>query len=780
VKIFVIVITLTLLLSGIMVVVRGEDPVRQQLGEESIEENETQATQEIHDWHDLNNTRDNLDGDYVLMNDLDEDTAGYEELVNTTDGWNPIGDGDYLFTGTFDGQEHEIDGLNINRPSHPYGDGLGLFGNTHEDAIIKNVGLLNVNITGSWAGGLVGHNEGGEIQNSYASGKVTGVSRLGGLIGVNRGTVSHSYSMANVSGEYYQIGGLVGFNNGVVTESYSKSEVSGEEWVGGLVGWKRGDISSSYATGGVTGNERVGGLVGFDNWGITIESYATGEVSGGNKIGGLVGYMDIPSVIDSYSTGNVSGEESIGGLVGYNDDGSINRSYSVGYVEGDTYIGGLVGWNLGNIDNSFWDIETSGINTSNGGTGKITQEMKDLATYTDETTEGLEESWDFVCNPYNDDGEENIWNLDGYHQVNDGYPFLNWQDVELGKYELTVDSTEGGEVIIPGENTFEYEQWSEVDLEAVAYEGYQFEEWIGDNETLADTTSNKNTIIMEGNYTLTAHFEEMDKYDLTINAGEGGTTNPVPGTYTYYTGTQVTVSSIPEIGYELDGWTGDYESEEEEITVTVDQNITITAHFKLKEYNLTIDTIGEGDVEVEPDQSKYEHGTEVNLTANPVDNWYFENWTEDYTGTENQITITMDEDKEITAFFKEYEPYFEVEITDYDDKVREDEEVTIKYTVTNTGKGNGTQDIILRIDDEEEVIKENLTLKTGQEHNDKFTFTPEGDVGEYEIKITSDEGETVMIEVEERHFLLENWWLLPLLVVGGIIGLILLRKRDMI
>ena len=66
---------------------------------------------------------------------------------------------------------------------------------------------------------------------------------------------------------------------------------------------------------------------------------------------------------------------------------------------------------------SFWDIETSGQATSDGGEGKTTAKMKDVRTYTDaEQSEELSTFWDFA-------GEkEEIWAIDG--RTNDGYPFL--------------------------------------------------------------------------------------------------------------------------------------------------------------------------------------------------------------------------------------------------------------------------------------------------------------------------------------------------------------------
>jgi len=76
-----------------------------------------------------------------------------------------------------------------------------------------------------------------------------------------------------------------------------------------------------------------------------------------------------------------------------------------------------VGVNIGTISNSFWDTETSGQATSDGGTGKNTTEMKDIAAFS-----GAGWNITTVANP----GTRNpayIWNIvDGVT-----YPFLSWQ-----------------------------------------------------------------------------------------------------------------------------------------------------------------------------------------------------------------------------------------------------------------------------------------------------------------------------------------------------------------
>jgi len=238
---------------------------------------------EIRDWYDLDAIRNNLSGHYILMNDLDSTTAGYEELASPTadegKGWHPIigAGGDPPFTGTFDGQGYEIRGLFINLPGKGY---VGLFSIVGEGGHIEDIGVVNADVTSTaYIGGLVGANS-GTVSNSYSTGSVTGVEWVGGLVGFNfeEGTVSNSYSTGSVTSDY-GVGGLAGGNVGTVSNSYSTGSVTGEEGVGGLLGANSGTVSNSYSTGSVTGNDGVGGLVGYSE-GTVSDSFWDTETSG--------------------------------------------------------------------------------------------------------------------------------------------------------------------------------------------------------------------------------------------------------------------------------------------------------------------------------------------------------------------------------------------------------------------------------------------------------------------------------------------------------------------
>jgi len=493
----------------------------------------------IHDWYDLDAVRNDLGGSYILANDLDSTTAGYEELAgpaaNGGRGWEPIKPVDIQddrFTGSFDGQGYKIKDLFINCSSDGLEDtNVGLFALIDEGGTIRNIGVTNATVTGkTTVGGLVGFND-GTVSNSYFSGNVTGNERVGGLVGWNSNTVSDSYATGSVNGDS-MIGALVGYNErGIVSNSHYNYEeflINGQSTVtlGALFGddfeeWLANDkfldvddrlsqedsyyivknvtdfkellafgqdaslkyrltndldlatepglyipylagefdgnghiisnlsFNSSFVShvglfgylapagkvtrvgvenANITGDFTVGGLVGINDDGNVSESYSTGNVNGNEQVGGLVG-KNWDTVSECYSTSNVKANKEVGGLVGRHLwVGTVSNSYSVGSVTGYSFVGGLVGWSYppppssastyaGVPTNCFWDIQTSGQTTSDGGTGKPTAEMKSIATFSGA-------SWDIIG--VADSGIRNpsyIWNI----VDTETYPFLRWQ-----------------------------------------------------------------------------------------------------------------------------------------------------------------------------------------------------------------------------------------------------------------------------------------------------------------------------------------------------------------
>jgi hypothetical protein len=366
-------------------------------------------------------------GDTQNWNDGDHDDN--PETPEEPMGFIPIGVIYYnYFAGNYNGQGYAIDSLYIYRPTDRF---IGLFGYTN-GAEISNLGVTNTNIEGYHnVGGLAGIGD-YYITNCFSTGFITGhYDSVGGLVGGFFGEMSNCYSDANVLGIEDSTGGLIGRLGGNVISSYSTGDVTGVLEVGGLAGKSEAYciITNCFSTSNVYGQGIVGGLVGLNFHSDINNCYSTGNVmdippttSYNNICGGLVGRnYQYSEINNSYSIGDVSGRLRIGGLVGDNYNSLVNNCYSIGFVSGTDDVGGLIGILRQNSEvyNSFWDIDTSGQSTSNGGTGKTSYEMQSVVTFTSS-------GWDFAWEIEN--GSDDIWGING--NDNEGYPFFIWQDFQ--------------------------------------------------------------------------------------------------------------------------------------------------------------------------------------------------------------------------------------------------------------------------------------------------------------------------------------------------------------
>ena len=74
------------------------------------------------------------------------------------------------------------------------------------------------------------------------------------------------------------------------------------------------------------------------------------------------------------------------------------------------------------------------------------------------------------------------------------------------EWRLTISSTEGGSVPIPGEGVFWYGDGQAVVLSALPDPGYQFVNWTGRVDAINDANQPTTIINMELDYTITANF----------------------------------------------------------------------------------------------------------------------------------------------------------------------------------------------------------------------------------------------------------------------------------
>jgi hypothetical protein len=269
-----------------------------------------------------------------------------------------------------------------------------------------------------------------------------------------------------------------------------------------------------------------------------------------------------------------------------------------------------------------------------------------------------------------------------------GYRFVNWTgdmdyiaDVEdatttitinggysitanfAALYELAISSTEGGSVTAPGEGRSAYDEGTVVNLVAEADEGYRFETWTGDVDTIADINAATTTITVNGDYAITANFEEVTEYDLTITStARGSVSTPGEGTFTYEEGTVVNLVAEADERYRFENWTGDVDTIADInaaiTTITMQGNYTITANFAIQpaQCYLTISSTRRGSVTVPGEGTfVYDKGTVVSLVAEPWEGIWFYYWSGEVRTIADiwaaTTTITMNGDYAIRAEF---------------------------------------------------------------------------------------------------------------------------------
>ena len=305
----------------------------------------------------LNAVRDNLDGKYILTNDID--------AVSIPD-WVPIGSDAEPFTGIFDGNGYSVQNLKINIDSDTSDSyNVGLFG-AIDNAIIANVFVENADFvidypyeTSYPTGIVVGFCSDSKILNCSSSGKIEstlgGRFDLGGIVGIVYGTtgslIENCVSSAHISaigkdegsfnfpmGQLTVVGGIAGtvYENNTVSKCFYKGSIN---------------IQPLY-------NARTGGIVGAaHNNAPVVDCGNTGDiyVNGLGYAGGICGVSH--TIENCYNTGAVVLAENdyskIGGIAAYTEFNANSRTRTTDNVEAtvsNCYYSNAVGAAISNAN----------------------------------------------------------------------------------------------------------------------------------------------------------------------------------------------------------------------------------------------------------------------------------------------------------------------------------------------------------------------------------------------------------------------------------------------
>jgi len=286
-----------------------------------------------------------------------------------------------------------------------------------------------------------------------------------------------------------------------------------------------------------------------------------------------------------------------------------------------------------------------------------------------------DEGWSFV--EWNGDAEGTEEEITIVMDHDKEITALFEEDVVVETYTLTIGVEGEGEVNIDPDQE-EYEEGTEVELTASPNEGWTFVEWTGDHEGTDEVT----TIIMDHDKDVNAHFAREEFFGVEILSPQSGeefhegdevtvefrVTNTGDedtqfiemiirdgyGDVVFEDGEEITLAS----GDTHDGefsWVVD-EAGEYSVELTTEDDsdeVIVTILDAVVGYHLTIYTEGAGTTDPEPGNYTYEEGEEVTIEAIPDDDWTFVEWTGDHESEEKQITILMDDDMNITAYFEE-------------------------------------------------------------------------------------------------------------------------------
>ena len=237
------------------------------------------------------------------------------------------------------------------------------------------------------------------------------------------------------------------------------------------------------------------------------------------------------------------------------------------------------------------------------------------------------------------------------------------------QYNVTFSSTAGGSVTTPGEGIFTYVFCTEVSLVATPDSAYQFVNWTGDVQAIADVNS-ASTIItsVQGDYSIRANFEQIPagQFGLTTSSTAGGSvTLPGEGTFFYGAGTVVNLVATPDSGYYFVNWTGDVATianvNSTSTSITMEGSYSIMANFEqipAGQFGLTTSSTAGGSVTTPGEGTfTYDAGTVASLVATPDSGYHFVDWTGDVATIANvnsaSTTIAMEGHYSITANFEQ-------------------------------------------------------------------------------------------------------------------------------
>ena len=175
----------------------------------------------------------------------------------------------------------------------------------------------------------------------------------------------------------------------------------------------------------------------------------------------------------------------------------------------------------------------------------------------------------------------------------------------LEEFDLVTHTAGAGTgTVSPSSGT--YTDGEMITLTATADAGYEFDFWSGD----ANGTNPTINIIMDSDKDITANFKVYVPvyYTLTINTDGNGSGSVTPASgQSYLSGTEVDLIATADAGSVFAGWSGNISETATTTTISIDDNMTVTATF--------IDENSVAEVTLDPTDDAWVKSTAPNATT---------------------------------------------------------------------------------------------------------------------------------------------------------------------
>ena len=215
-------------------------------------------------------------------------------------------------------------------------------------------------------------------------------------------------------------------------------------------------------------------------------------------------------------------------------------------------------------------------------------------------------------------------------------------------YNLVTVAVPGDAGVVAPSGTTIHDENTEVVLTASPEPLHHFRTWSGD----LVSSENPVTIVMDGDKSIVAEFDDPVTLTLTPAPLSGGTVFP-PGESFHALETEVNISAAPFDGFFWGYWSGDISSSEALTSIIMDADKEAVGNFieafKLTVYASPVD----GGLVSPAGESYHPAGSEVRVSAQSAEGFIFDHWEGDVSETNPQVTIIMDSDKEILGVFVE-------------------------------------------------------------------------------------------------------------------------------